>query len=384
MITNPFTPSFGGAPEYFAGRTDLIKRVENALSDARSPDRAMFVTGCRGSGKTALLERLSHLARGERWLSIDVHSSHAVLSILDGIGASGVFGRLQVSPSVVLPGGVQVKGEASSSSVQNSQKDFAGELVRACESLQGRRGIFITIDEVQKIPEGDMEEICAAVQMARRKGLPISLMLAGLPGSKELVAGYKGCTFMQRVEDVHIGGILIDETTEAFADLLHLVPKLEVTEDVVWELSSMSQGYPYLIQLVGYCFVKSLDEAYPVGVRRPTVEDVRFVEDEVYGTYGTNVLAPSTRGVRGEAMLYLKAMAHLQDEDGFVRTADVAKALGKEQRQLSTCRRSLIQRRLVLPTGYGKVCFGLPYLTRYVLEAPAQMRFNMEGRWVPR
>ena len=64
-IRNPFTPSFGGLPEYFAGRTDLIRRVENALEDAGSPDRALFLTGCRGSGKTALLERLpSALERG--------------------------------------------------------------------------------------------------------------------------------------------------------------------------------------------------------------------------------------------------------------------------------------------------------------------------------
>lgn len=384
MDANPFTPSFGGMPEYFVGRTELIERVRHALHDQRSPDFALFMTGCRGSGKTALLERLSSLAREERWLVIDVHSSHAASSIMDGLLSMGIMGKVRLTPSVSLPGGVQIEGKSEGAVDDNNGPKLVDELTRAYEKLRGYRGIFITIDEVQKIPKSDMEEVCAAVQMTRRKGLPICLMLAGLPGSKELVASYEGCTFMQRVEDVHIGGLLVDETTKAFGILLRLVPSITVSDDVVWSLSAMSQGYPYLIQLVGYCFVEHVGQLYPVGLVHPSAEDAKAVEDDVYVTYRQNVLEPSTRGVRREAANYLRAMARVQDDEGYVRTADVARELGKEPKQLSTCRSSLIRRRLVLPVGYGKVCFGLPYLTRFALETAEPRTVDLSGRWVPR
>ena len=148
-IRNPFTPSFGGLPEYFAGRSDLIRRVENALEDAGSPDRALFLTGCRGSGKTALLERLSICAREGHWYTIDVHSSHAVSSIQNSLDSMGLVGKVQITPSVSLPG-VQFKGEGS---IRKEASDSAltERLVDACGKLRGHNGIFITIDEVQKI-----------------------------------------------------------------------------------------------------------------------------------------------------------------------------------------------------------------------------------------
>jgi hypothetical protein len=381
-IRNPFTPSFGGLPEYFAGRTDLIRRVENALEDAGSPDRALFLTGCRGSGKTALLERLSICAREGHWYTIDVHSSHAESSIQNSLDSMGLVGKVQITPSVSLPG-VQLKGEGS---IRKEASDSAltERLVDACGRLSGHNGIFITIDEVQKIAESDMEEVCSAVQMARRKGLPVSLVLAGLPRSKELVASYGGCTFMQRVEDVRIGGLLVRETVEAFRDQLGLIPDLKVDDDVVESLANMSQGYPYLIQLVGYCFVKSLAEAFPVGVVCPSADDAAVIEDEVYETYRRNVLMPSTKGLRREALQYMRAVARLQDDEGFTRTSDIAHELGKQQKQLSTCRKSLVERRLILPVGHGKVCFGLPYLTRFSLEKHVEEGPDLRGRWVPR
>ena len=59
MFTNPFTPIFGGKPGLFFGRTDILRRFDLAMVDQGSEDRAIFFTGTRGCGKTALLEQLS-------------------------------------------------------------------------------------------------------------------------------------------------------------------------------------------------------------------------------------------------------------------------------------------------------------------------------------
>lgn len=114
------------------------------------------------------------------------------------------------------------------------------------------------------------------------------------------------------------------------------------------------------------------------------LEDVFAVEEEVYATYRTNVLVPSTKGLGREARAYLRAMAGLLDDEGFANTGQIAAALGKEPTRLSSCRRGLLDRRLILAGGYGKVCYGLPYLTRYSTEDRRGEIESFEGRYVPR
>ena len=57
MFENPFVPVFGGKPDFFFGRKELLNRFTFALVDRGSEDRALFITGNRGCGKTALLEQ---------------------------------------------------------------------------------------------------------------------------------------------------------------------------------------------------------------------------------------------------------------------------------------------------------------------------------------
>ena len=365
---NPFTPSFGGKPEHFFGRETLLTRMREALDGADSPDRVLFITGTRGCGKTALLERLSLLASESSWLTIDVHSTTAVRDILEELTSQTPTVSAKLEPKISALGASVSLGEVNASRVGSLSKNLTSALLARCETLGGKRGIFITIDEIQKISEADMEQICAAVQMARRKGQPVALMLAGLPGAKEKVAAYQGCTFMQQAKDEQIGSLLVSETVQAFTSLFALVPDLVVSEDTIWAASAMSQGYPYLVQLVGYHLVQFVRDLYPVGVIQVLPEHVSAIAEQVYETYRNDVLAPSTRTLGDESRAYLAVMSTLLDDDGIAATGAIAKALGKETSQLSTCRQRLISRRLIRSEGYGKVRFALPYLSRYAVE----------------
>lgn len=48
MFENPFVPVFGGKPDFFFGRKELLNRFTFALVDRGSEDRALFITGNRG------------------------------------------------------------------------------------------------------------------------------------------------------------------------------------------------------------------------------------------------------------------------------------------------------------------------------------------------
>ena len=69
MFVNPFTPIFGGKPGLFFGRSDILKRFDLAMIESGSENRAMFFTGTRGSGKTALLEQISIRAAEKKRLA---------------------------------------------------------------------------------------------------------------------------------------------------------------------------------------------------------------------------------------------------------------------------------------------------------------------------
>ena len=82
MLSNPFTPVFGGKPDFFFGREELIGQFDRAIVIRGSDYRSLFVTGVRGSGKTALLEQLSIRVREKGWRTIDVGAENALASII--------------------------------------------------------------------------------------------------------------------------------------------------------------------------------------------------------------------------------------------------------------------------------------------------------------
>ena len=71
MFSNPFSPIFGGKPDVFFGRDRILSLFDLAMVDSGSDERAIFITGARGSGKTALLEQLSIRAGKKETLFIN-------------------------------------------------------------------------------------------------------------------------------------------------------------------------------------------------------------------------------------------------------------------------------------------------------------------------
>lgn len=367
---NPFNPSFGGRPQYFFGRHRELTLVSEALGNQNSPYRVLFFTGNRGCGKTALLERLSQLAADARWLTVDVHSANASEAIVRKlVGGTARATERAIGPSVGAAGlSLSIGHVAKTVSVEYDALDLSDILLEACRSLKRHEGIFITVDEIQKIPEADMENLCAAVQMSLRKGMPVALAMAGLPGAKEQVSSYKGCTFMQRVTDMRLDSLLVDETFEAFRRLTGLLSNCEVADGAIEELARYSQGYPYLMQLIGFHTVEALDSSLPVGADVIDCGLVGFAKYAAYDAYRTNVLDPVVRSLSREQHVYLRTMASCMDADGRSGTGDVARLMEKTPQQLSSTRQRLLFKRLIAEDGHGFVRYNLPRMRQYFTD----------------
>lgn len=85
MLSNPFSPIFGGKPDFFFGRKEILRRFDLAMRDRGSEDRALFFTGARGYGKTALLEQLSARASLTGRTVIDLGPDDTIAQLIRAI-----------------------------------------------------------------------------------------------------------------------------------------------------------------------------------------------------------------------------------------------------------------------------------------------------------
>lgn len=365
-IQNPFTPAFGGKPQHFFGRSEELALIEDALENEFSPYRALFVTGNRGCGKTSMLEQVSEKACAHGWLAVDVHAEDALMSAVKKLtGGTDKAISKNLQPQFA---GLSVGSAATTTSKHYTGIDLADVMIEKLQGANTYQGILISVDEVQKVSEPDAEGLCAALQMAMRKGFPVMLVMAGLPGSKEKIGSYAGCTFMQRTFEIKLSSLLISETYDAFKRLLATMPDVAVGDGAVDRLARFSLGYPYLMQLIGYYAVEHMRQNGFAGAFRLEEGDVAVAEREAYATYRDNVLKAVAKPLRNGARAYLAMAAKVLDDTGRARTEEVASALNKELSQCSMDRQRLIDRRLLVPDGRGYVRFNLPYLSRYFLE----------------
>ena len=228
MLKNPFTPVFGGKPQFFFGRRDILARFDRAMIDPGSEDRAMFITGTRGSGKTALLEQFSRTAQKKGRKVIDLSSENTVeLLVRNLIRHSEETKTLSPQASVSIFGtGASLGAGSVAKTTTYTTADLQMIFLDACARIQG--GLLVTIDEVQKVSEADLTAICDAFQMASRKGYDVMLAVAGLPFSHAQTIQYQGCTYLRRAAHDEIGLFSREETEESFREAFAKVAGLEV------------------------------------------------------------------------------------------------------------------------------------------------------------
>ncbi len=392
---NPFSPGFSAPPSAFFGRTDYLDRVRSSLGDRLDPNRCFFVEGTRGSGKTVLLHQLGTMTRERGWFALTMNSLHATAELLEVLSEEfGVHQTLRASlkPTLTIPG----LGNASVGEVRAETKgDHATPLLtttvtRALRKKSRWKGLFIGIDEGQRLDEHDAVEICSAFQEARSQGLPMVLVIAGLPGTHERIGAFPNCTFVKRAPRMVLEPFSVDETLGALASLFAKVPEIELTQDALFELGHFTQGHPYLVQLVGYHLYEVVDRAHAEelagskGRVRPTENEIRAAEALAYELYRENILKPVVDPLGAKTIAYLAALAETMDEDGVMANdASVAKAIGKQgTRQTAEYRRSLIDKCLLEDLGRGKLGFVIPYIPRYLRERAETMRVvDRTGKW---
>ena len=374
MFINPFSPIFGGQPSFFFGRSDILARFDLAMRDRGSEDRALFVTGTRGSGKTALLEQLSQRASASGKRTIDLGPERTLNALLRSLVRHDQETKTidpQASISI-LGTGASLRAGSSSKTTHPSADDLVIVLPEVAAKETG--GLFVSIDEVQKVPIDDLSTISNAFQMASRKGCDVMLAVAGLPYAHEDVIHHEGCTFLRRAAHEELGLFDRSETEEAFGEAFAHIKGLSASAEALNLLNEASYGHPYLMQLLGYCLVQDVNERVEAKAYEVTGDDADGIVPIAYAAYERRALRPLCDEMTSQELAYLRAMNEVLDERRVVRTSSVAKVLGKSPASLSRVRESLLRAGIVATPGRGEVMFNIPLLGNYLEKEPSKDR----------
>jgi hypothetical protein len=378
---SPYRPGAGLDPPYLGDRERELERVRSFLAHPERP-RNLIVTGLRGVGKTVLLNRYSVEAEASGWLLVEREYSEAdsqpsvfaqaILADLARMTRRLSFSaRLGAAAAGLAQGVTEFLGNLSVAygdlkvSVGTASGHFAhagrfdddlleallrvGELCRRSE----HKGLVLRYDEFHVIRERPgwltLSALLSATAGAQRRGVPMMLILCGLPQVLENLARSK--SYSERMFQIEeLGNLRPPEDRAALVDpAVRLGRSFE--EDVVETVLEDTGGYPFFIQLYG--------DALWDGSRRPriSVADLKRLRPEIQHVLDRSFFEARYLRASPQERLLLTQMASQGETTTLVRLLQVS---GRRNNQLQPLLGSLVQKGLVHRPARGELAFTAP------------------------
>ena len=361
---NPFKPTAGAEPPVLAGRKKVIDDFTDGLTEGPgAPGRLMRISGPRGSGKTVLLTELGDIAKDKGWVVVD---ETAGKGLVDRIPERLARQLPEANASMDIDLGF-VKAHAGVSSGTGGA-DIRTVLDEAAGRI-GKKGVLVTVDEVQDADKGEMAAISQAVQHLIREKKDVAFVFAGLTmGVADFING-EAMTFLRRAKAEQLKSIPDDDVAAAFEKTFG-ESGMPIAGNALSAAVAATGGYAYMVQLVGYNVWKVARRHFG---ESPAVamEDVREGAEMAMGDYVEAVIEPALSRLSKRAMSYLVEMS---GSDGPSSTGCVAKSLGVPAQSLSSVRASLIAKQVIEPTEVrGYVDFSIPWMREYVSDHAAEL-----------
>ena len=359
--TNFFSPTFGYLPKYFVGRDKEISEfMEGMAGSPGHPNRTTFFIGQRGMGKTVLLLELAERSREAGFIVVRVVAGETMLDeIIEGIQIAGERHTKEKKTPVktVNAGAFGFSVGLTFTEEIRHNFGFGTKLSLLCEALTKRKkGVLFLIDEIQaSTPQ--MRMFATAYQHLVGDGMNVAVAMAGLPHAISSVLNDKILTFLNRARKVELNPLPIADVGICYAKALRYL-KVEFDANTLDAAACATDGYPYLLQLVGYHMLKFLgDEAVL------TAAMVELAVSNSKRALASDVLLPCLNPLSAEDRRFLKAMA-IDDKES--RVSDIRDRMKVEKSHTQTYRRRLMDAGLIHSTSRGMLAFSIPYLGSYL------------------
>lgn len=360
MQSNPFSPVFGKDPAYFAGREQIISDMTSAFkAGGADPNLSSIFVGARGTGKTALLSRLTTEAQQLGWITASVTAIPGMLEdILQRISEQSAHLLDKASSKKVTSIELAHIGSISWENMPEEELNWRSKMNALLDQLKDTSaGVLITVDEVDPSLE-EMVRLAVTYQHFIRENRNVALLMAGLPHNVSLLLSGQSTSFLRRAFRHDLSSIPSSDIEDAFRITFQQNGK-KIDEEALSMAIDAIGGFPFMFQLVGYrtwnaaCdsdFVER--EHIETGVRLAKSDFRRQILDATYSELSENDID------------FLKAM--LIDEEKSI-AADIASRLGKPSGHVSTYKKRLLEAGVIEEGIRGSLHFSLPGFRDYLL-----------------
>ena len=377
MLVNPFKPTAGASPPLLVGRDGVLEEIDESLDDGPgAPARLVRFSGARGIGKTVMLTETRALANRRGWISI---SETATPGLVDRIAASArrAERELDVAPRVsrrvtgfTLPAVLGTGGGGSDfGPSEESESDVRVRLNSLLDRLEPHEtGVLITIDEIQPGARAELRRLASVFQHLVTDQREVALAVAGLPSAVSDLLQDDVLTFLRRATPFDLVDVPLDDVRAAFSTTIAEGGR-SITHDALEAATLATDGYPFMIQLVGYhVWRKASGEVIDMDAVIAGVPAARK-------RLGATVHAAALDDLSEVDRTVLLAMSQ---DDGPSLVGALAGRLHESAQYISVYRRRLLDAGVIHEAGYGRIDFALPYLREYLREHAA--RYQMSGR----
>ncbi len=392
-FANPFRPGAGHAPPYLAGRQAERKELLRLLKQSTILEN-MILTGLRGVGKTVLLDSFKPQAMnlGWVWVGTDLSESTSIdekkMAIRLCTDLSPITAGVTVGTEAIRSAGFTANPEfiPHTLSYQTLIESYDRIPGLALDKLKGVlemawhavshampvRGIVFAYDEAQNLADQAAKEqyplslLLDCFQSLQRKGLPLMLILTGLPTLfPKLVDARTYSERMFRV--VFLQSLNKLESKQAIRKPIEDAEcPVHLSDHSVNTIINMSGGYPYFIQFICRevydAFIQRIEQGDQASV--PVAE----IEQKLDTDFFAGRWARATDRQR-DLLFVISGLESCDDE--FTVQEVVAESRRALQNSFSSSHvnqmlATLATQGLVYKNRHGKYSFAVPMLGRFI------------------
>ncbi len=387
-MTNPYTPNAGAEPQAIVGRDDQLESFDlllGRISRGRT-EQSMIITGLRGVGKTVLLGRFRATALDQDWVVVELEvSKHDDGEFRRDISARLRTALLELSPRArwtdrfrnaaavlksftltVDSSGTVTAGLDVDDAVEgyadhaNLSMDLTDVFVALGEAATERdRGVVLLLDEVQFLSKVQLEALIEALHKMVQRKLPITMVGAGLPQIAELAGDAK--SYAERLFKFPAIANLSPADAKTALTRPAADEQASFTDDALDEAVSITGGYPYFIQELGYA-VWTVAAGPQI-----TLADVTLAVPAYESKLDTSFFRVRLDRATELQRAYLRAMAELGSTPQ--KASDVADVMARTSINLGPTRAELINMGLLYTPEHGYAAFTVPHFDRFMLRA---------------
>lgn len=356
---NPFTPTIGVTPEIFLGRVLVRNTFMNVINNPNSAYRTALITGVRGVGKTSLMRMVQADLEREgattSFITADEELTNQILRSLTDIAKVNNTTTMKLAANVGL-----LSAEYSTTDSPQSYTDVYHDGKQSLDAIGAKKNWHVFFIDEAHAQVAAIVKFAKAYQQWLGDGYKVMLIMAGLADELDSVLNEESATFMRRAKRVPAVAIKNVDAIEKMYRIEFEEKEIDISYDQIHNLTMISAGYPYLVQLLGSYVWEYASQLESEALVEKAIKSARR---EMF----TNVFQLLLKDQSAVDIEFLTAVAKTM-VNGEAKSSWIQKEMDNNQSYVAQYRLRAIKAGLIAESRYGYVKFTMPMLDEYMKQ----------------